>query len=86
MLKSDCRDRGVEEVGAGLARAGRARADTPPRLLGRTRVRGWKELDRAGEEELLACLQIYLFLFFEEIFLIEYYVDNLSFIYLLAYG
>ena len=79
----------MEEVGAGLARAGRARADTPPRLLGRTRVRGWKELDRAGEageEELLACLQIYLFSFFEEIFLIEYYVDNLSFIYLLAYG
>ena len=65
MLKSDCRERGVEEAGAGLARAGRARADTPPRLLGRTRVRGWKELDRAGEaeeEELLAWIQIF-FLF-----------------------
>ena len=66
----------MEEAGAGLARAGRARADTPPRLLGRTRVRGWKELDRAGEageEELLACIPIFLFLFFEKkIFLIIY--------------
>ena len=64
----------MEEVGAGLARAGRARADTPPRLLGRTRVRGWKELDRAGEageEELLACLQIQTQIYFH--FLKKYF-------------
>ena len=63
-------------AGAGLARAGRARADTPPRLLGRTRVRGWKELDRAGEaeeEELLAWIQIFLFMFFYHYLLKKYF-------------